>query len=182
MQRFDKLTLKVQEALQAAQEIAARHEQQQIEPVHVLVALVEQREGIVPPLLTKLGVRAETLTSEIETAVARLPKVTGVAEQYLSPASHKVLRRAFDEAAKFKDEFVSTEHLLLAIAALPIEGAGEILARHGITPDAILQVLATASLFIVAPLGASATFMSWFSTHPPLERRIAALRNQVVTR
>src|SRR6266550_1324550 len=97
MFRFDKLTLKAQEAVQSAQEIAARHDHQQIEPLHLLAALVAQRDGIVPPLLSRLGVRPETLAAEIEAGFARLPKVTGVAQQQLSPASNKVLEGAVVE-------------------------------------------------------------------------------------
>jgi len=107
MFRFDKLTLKAQEAVQSAQEIAARHDHQLIEPLHLLAALVAQRDGIVPPLLSRLGVRPETLAAEIEAGFARLPKVTGVAQQQLSPASNKVLEGAFVEAEQFKDEYVS---------------------------------------------------------------------------
>ncbi len=142
MTRFDKLTVKAQEALQAAQEIAARHDQQQIEPVHLLAALVEQSDGVVPPLLARLGVRAEALAGDIEAQLARLPKVTGISQQHLSPATNRVLEEAFNEAGKFKDEYVSTEHLLLAIAGLDRDPAAEILKRHGASRDAILQALA----------------------------------------
>jgi ATP-dependent Clp protease ATP-binding subunit ClpB len=142
MLRFDKLTLKAQEALQASQEIAARHDQQQIEPLHLLAALVVQRDGIVPPLLGRLGVRAEVLADEIELQLGRLPKVTGVSQQYLGPAANEVMKRAFDEAEKFKDEYVSAEHLFLAIAGLARDPASEVLRRHGATYDTILQALA----------------------------------------
>ena len=77
MIRFDKLTVKAQEALQEAQEIAARHDQQQIEPMHLLAALVGQADGVVVPLMARLGVRAEVLSGEIEAQLQRLPKVTG---------------------------------------------------------------------------------------------------------
>src|SRR2546423_15582730 len=115
MLRYDKLTVKAQEALQSAQDIAEKAGQQQIEPVHVLAALVNQRDGVVPPLLSRLGVRPETLLAEIEKAQARLPKVSGVTQQYLSDATNRILEKAFDEAEKFKDEYVSTEHVLLSI-------------------------------------------------------------------
>jgi ATP-dependent Clp protease ATP-binding subunit ClpB len=143
MFRFDKLTVKAQEAVQEAQEIAARHDQQQIEPLHLLAALVAQPEGIVSPLLQRLGVRPEGLESEIEAALGRLPKVTGVAQQHMGPALNKVLERSFDEAEHFKDEFVSSEHLLLAIAAQPKDAAAELLARNGASREALLQALAT---------------------------------------
>src|SRR6266699_3655099 len=143
MFRFDKLTLQAQEAVQSAQEIAARHDHQQIEPLHLLAALVAQHDGIVPPLLSRLGVRPETLAGEIEAAFARLPKVTGVAQQQLSQASNKVLEGAFVEAEQFKDEYVSAEHILLAIATIRKDEAAELLARHGASREAILQALTT---------------------------------------
>src|ERR1700724_687763 len=143
MFRFDRLTLKAQEAVQAAQDIAARHDHQQIEPLHLLAALVAQHDGIVPPLLSRLGVRPETLAGEIEAAFARLPKVTGVSQQQLSPVSNKVLEGAFVEAEQFKDEYVSAEHILLAISTIRKDQAAELLARHGASREAILQALTT---------------------------------------
>ena len=77
MLRFDKMTVKAQEALQEAQEIAARHEQQEIVPLHLLSALVAQTDGVVPSLLARLGERSETLNAEIERELGRLPKVQG---------------------------------------------------------------------------------------------------------
>jgi ATP-dependent Clp protease ATP-binding subunit ClpB len=143
MMRFDKLTLKAQEAVQAAQEVAARHNHQQIEPLHLLAALVAQRDGIVPPVLAKLGVRAEAHAADIAARLEKLPAVTGVTQQYLSPATNDLLSRAFEEAARFKDEYVSTEHLLLAIAAIQRDPAQETLAQHGVNHDSILQALIT---------------------------------------
>src|SRR5580700_985584 len=142
MLRFDKLTVKAQEALQQAQDIAAKVGQQQIEPLHLLAALVGQQDGIVPPLLNRLGVRPETLEGEINTQISRLPKVSGVSQQHLSNAANEVLEAAFDEAEQFKDEYVSAEHILLAIAARTKDPAGQLLARHGASRDAILQALA----------------------------------------
>ncbi len=114
MLRFDKLTVKAQEALQAAQEMGGRSGQQQIEPLHLLWALVAQGDGVVPPLLEKLGVSPTRLAGEVEKQIERLPKVSGVSQQYLSHATNEVLERAFDEAQRLKDEYVSTEHILLA--------------------------------------------------------------------
>ena len=142
MPRFDKLTLKAQEAMQAAQEMAARFGQQQVQPLHVLWALLAQGDGVVPPLLEKLGVSPTQLASEVEKQVERLPKVSGGAEQYLSPEANKVLERAFEEAQRLKDEYVSTEHILLGIAAAKRDSAGEILAKHGVTHETILQAMA----------------------------------------
>ena len=142
MLRHDKLTVKAQEVLQAAQEIAGRHAQQQIEPLHLLAALVEQTDGVVPPLMARLGVRPEGLSAEIEAQLERLPRVSGVSQQYLGPATNTAIERAFEEAGRFKDEYVSTEHIFLAIAGLERDPAAELLKRHGATRDAILQALA----------------------------------------
>jgi ATP-dependent Clp protease ATP-binding subunit ClpB len=136
------LTVKAQEALQAAQELGSREGQQQIEPLHLLWALVAQGDGVVPPLLEKLGVSPTALASEAEKAIARLPKVSGAGQQYLSDASNRVLERAFDEAKSLKDEYVSTEHILLAIAHESKDPAGQLLTRKGATRDSILQAMA----------------------------------------
>lgn len=135
------MTVKAQEALQEANEIAARHENQQIEPIHLLAALVSQADGVVPPLLARLGIRSETLTQEIEREISRLPKVQGFAQQHLGKPLNNVLERAFDEAERFKDEYVSTEHLFLALAGEDRDPAGQMLKRHGATHEAILQAL-----------------------------------------
>jgi ATP-dependent Clp protease ATP-binding subunit ClpB len=142
MLRFDKMTVKAQEALQEAQEIAARHENQSVEPVHLLAALVEQQDGVVPPLIARLGIRSELITQDIEREIARLPKVQGFTQQNLSRALNDVLERSFSEATKFKDEYVSTEHLFLAIAGEDRDPAGKLLKKNGASHEAILQALA----------------------------------------
>jgi ATP-dependent Clp protease ATP-binding subunit ClpB len=141
--RLDKLTVKAQEALQAAQELASRSGQQQIEPLHILWALIAQGDGVVPPLLEKLGVAPTTLAAESEKQIQRLPQISGVSDQYLSKASNDVLQRAFDEAQRLKDEYVSTEHILLAISTAERDPAAQLLVRHGATHDAILQAMAS---------------------------------------
>jgi ATP-dependent Clp protease ATP-binding subunit ClpB len=141
MLRFDKMTVKAQEALQQANDVAARHENQQIEPVHLLEALVSQADGVVPPLLARLGIRTEALTQEIEREIARLPKVQGFAQQHMGKPLNNVLERAFDEAERFKDEYVSTEHLFLALAGEERDPAGQLLKRQGATHEAILLAL-----------------------------------------
>ncbi len=141
MLRFEKMTVKAQEAVQAAQEVAARHENQQIEPIHLLAALVAQADGVVPPLLARLGVRPEALSQEIEREIGRLPKVQGFAQQHMGRPLNDILERAFKEADTFKDEYVSTEHLFLAIAAQDRDPAGQLLKRQGATHEAILQAL-----------------------------------------
>ncbi len=141
MLRFEKMTVKAQEAVQSAQEIAASHENQQIEPIHLLAALVAQADGVVPPLLSRLGIRSEGLTQEIEREIGRLPKVQGFAQQHMGRPLNEVLERSFKEAEGFKDEYVSTEHLFLAIAALDRDPAGKLLKRQGASHEAILQAL-----------------------------------------
>jgi ATP-dependent Clp protease ATP-binding subunit ClpB len=141
MIRADKFTVKAQEALQAAQETGERSGQQQIEPLHVLWALVAQGDGVVPPLLEKLGVSPTQIASEAEKQIARLPKVSGGSQPQLSPATNKVLERAFDEAQRLKDEYVSTEHILLAISASDKDPAGQLLVKQGAGHDAILQAM-----------------------------------------
>src|ERR1700719_2844528 len=141
MLRFEKMTVKAQEALQQANDVAARHENQQIEPVHLLEALVSQTDGVVPPLLARLGIRTEALTQEIEREIARLRKVQGFAQQHLGKPLNNVLERAFAEAERFKDEYVSTEHLSLALAGEDRDPAGQLLKRQGATHETILQAL-----------------------------------------
>ena len=141
MLRFEKMTVKAQEAVQAAQEIAAQHENQQIEPIHLLAALVAQEGGVVPPLVSKLGIRPEVLSHDIDREIARLPKVQGFGQQHMGNAVNRVLERAFKEADNFKDEYVSTEHLFLAIASEDRDPAGQLLQRQGASHEAILQAL-----------------------------------------
>jgi len=142
MLRFDKMTVKAQEALQQAQEVAASRQNQAVEPIHLLAALVQQADGVVPPLLARLGIRQELLTQDVEREIERLPKVQGFAQQNLGRALNEVLERAFDEATKFKDEYVSTEHLFLAVAGEDRDPAGRLLKKHGASHEAILQALA----------------------------------------
>jgi ATP-dependent Clp protease ATP-binding subunit ClpB len=141
MLRFDKMTVKAQQALEQANEVAARHENQQVEPVHLLEALVAQADGVVPPLLARLGIRTEALAGETEREIGRLPKVQGFAQQHMGKALNHVLERAFDEAERFKDEYVSTEHLFLALAGEERDPAGQLLGRQGATHEAILKAL-----------------------------------------
>ena len=140
--RFEKMTVKAQEAVQGSQEIAARQENQAIEPLHLLVALVEQKDGVVPPLLARLGIRSELLMQDLDREISRLPKVQGFGQHNMSRALNDVLEASFDEAEKFKDEYVSTEHLFLAIAGATNDPAGRLLKKHAASHEAILQALA----------------------------------------
>ena len=141
MLRFEKMTVKAQEAIQGAREIAAQHQNQVIEPAHLLSALVTQTDGVVPSLLTRLGVRTELLLPELDREIKRLPKVQGFSEQTVGCALNTVLEKAFKEADRFKDEYVSAEHLFLAIAAQERDPAGQVLKRQGASHEAILQAL-----------------------------------------
>jgi ATP-dependent Clp protease ATP-binding subunit ClpB len=139
--QFDKFTGKAQEALQAMHDVAGRNGNQQIEPIHLLLALVEQPEGIVPGILQRLGVTPGTVSQEATKVIEALPKVGGLTDHYYSQALKEVFEQSLEEIKKFKDEYVSTEHLLLALAEKISDPAGRILKRMGITHDAILQAL-----------------------------------------
>ena len=141
MIRFDKLTVKAQEALQAAQSHAQEKNNPQVAPEHLLWALIEQKDGVVLPALQKLGVNLQTIARDLADALAKLPKVQGQAELYMSPGLGKVLEDAQKEADHFKDEYVSTEHLLIALTVAKGEAAARLLQSHGVTKDAILKVL-----------------------------------------
>jgi ATP-dependent Clp protease ATP-binding subunit ClpB len=139
--RFEKLTVKAQEALQGAQEVAARQENQEITPLHLLRALVDQPDGVVPPLLARLGIRKETLAQEIDRELGRLPRVHGSSEQRMGRALNDALERSFRAADNFKDEYVSTEHLFLGIADQDRDPAGQLLEKAGASHEAILHAL-----------------------------------------
>ena len=142
--RWDKFTVKAQEAVQRANELASEHGNPELLPVHILAALLEDKEGIVPPVLGKIGIGPQAVLNELYQEIGRLPKVSGGAAQAsLSPAANQLLDRAFKEADNFKDEYVSTEHLLLAVTQLKRDPAQEILSRQGATHDAILKALTT---------------------------------------
>ena len=140
--RWDKLTVKAQEAIQRANELASEHGNPELQPLHLLAALLEDREGIVPPVLEKVGIGPQAMLNEVYQQLERLPKVSGAAAQpTMSAALNQLLDRAFKEADNFKDEYVSTEHLLLAITQAKRDPAQEVLARQGATHDAILRAL-----------------------------------------
>src|SRR5437016_6079415 len=139
--RLDKLTVKAQEALQAAQSLAGERGHQAVEPEHLLHALIAQKDGVVAPNLGKLGVRAETLTSQLDAAIEKMPQVRGGSGQYIGERLRATLDRAQKQAESMKDEYVSTEHLLVAVAQDRDGAAGRTLAHAGVTLDAILKAL-----------------------------------------
>jgi ATP-dependent Clp protease ATP-binding subunit ClpB len=141
MMRFDKLTVKAQEAVQAAQSLADQGNHQALEPEHLLLALIQQQEGVVGPLLGKLGARPEVITRQVQAELDKLPKVSGGGRQYAGPRLEKALGVAWDEAQRLKDEYCSTEHLLIGIAQDKTGASARVLAAQGVTPEAIYRAL-----------------------------------------
>ena len=139
--RFDKFTIKSQELIQNAQELAARQGNQQIEPEHLLGAMLAEPEGIAKSMLRKLGTSPAAVAQEVMLAIGNIPKVSGTTETYLSPRAKAVLDAAFAEASKMKDQYVSVEHILIAIADEKRGEAARILKRYGIGRESILKVL-----------------------------------------
>jgi ATP-dependent Clp protease ATP-binding subunit ClpB len=140
--RWEKLTVKSQEAMAQAQTHATELGNPEVQPVHLLLALVEDREGVVPSVLEKIGVPTERLEHDLHQIEEKLPRVAGSASQPgVSQALNKALEQAFREAANFKDEYVSTEHLLLGAAHLKGDAARDALVALGATHEAILKAL-----------------------------------------
>jgi ATP-dependent Clp protease ATP-binding subunit ClpB len=140
--RWDKLTVKSAQAVEQAQARATELGNPELQPVHLLLALIEDREGVIPAVLEKIGVPIERLETELHTLEEKLPRVSGSATQPgIGQALNKVLEQAFREASNFKDEYVSTEHLLLGAASIKGDAAREALAAVGATHDAILKAL-----------------------------------------
>ena len=141
--RFDKLTLKAQEVIQASQQLTEKHNHQQIEPEHIVRAILDQKEGVIPPLLGKIGADQDRLKQSFEAVLEKIPRVSGggAGQAYISPRSKAILDKAFEEAEKVKDEFVSLEHILLAVTDEKKGEAARLLADAGITRDAILKAL-----------------------------------------
>jgi ATP-dependent Clp protease ATP-binding subunit ClpB len=138
--RLDKFTLRGQEAIQSAIELAERNQHQQVEPEHLLIAMLEQPEGIVRPILGKLGANVAVVLNDTQAAVARFPRVQG-GQQYFSSRLSQIFTASQKQAEKMQDEFVSTEHLLLAIAEEKDGDAGKILRQHGIVKEDLFKVI-----------------------------------------
>src|SRR5437667_8150401 len=142
MIQFDKFTQKAQEAMQQAQSLAGKNQHQAIYPLHLLLALANEKEGVVRPVLEKCGAQPAAIVQEAERALKDIPKVTGAQPgAYVSPSLNDVVDRASEEAERFKDEFVSTEHLLLAMSRQKSDPAGNLLNRAGATHEKILSAL-----------------------------------------
>jgi len=140
--RWDKFTVKAQEAVQRGSQLASEHGNPELQPIHLLAALLEDKEGIVPPVLEKIGIGPQGVLSSVYSEIEKLPKVSGESSQAtLANETNKLLEQAFKEASNFKDEYVSTEHLLLAITHLKRDKAQQLLAQAGAAYDAILKAL-----------------------------------------
>jgi len=140
--RWEKFTVKSQEAMQQAQARAAELGNPEVQLVHLLLALIEDREGVIPSVLEKIGVPTERLEHDLHQIEEKLPRVAGAANQPgISQALNRALEQAFREAANFKDEYVSTEHLLLGAAHSKGDPAQGALLAVGATHEAILRAL-----------------------------------------
>ena len=141
--RFDKFTLKVQEAIQEAQALAGQQGHQALDAEHLFLALVKQPEGIVSEILKKLGADPRRIESEVRKALERLPKVEGATggQIYMTSGLNKVLDAAMTEAARLTDEYVSAEHVLIAMAEEKGTPVAKSLGANGITKDAIFKAL-----------------------------------------
>jgi ATP-dependent Clp protease ATP-binding subunit ClpB len=138
--RLERFTLRGQEAIQTAIEAAERNQHQQVEPEHLLVAMLEQPEGIVRPLLGKLGANLQVVLNDAQAAINRLPKVQG-GQQYFSPRLTQIFTAAQKQAERMQDEYISTEHLLLAIVEEKDGAAGRILRQHGVNREDLTKVV-----------------------------------------
>jgi len=141
--RFDKFTLKVQEALQAASTLAAQHGHHGIEPDHLLAAFLEQPEGIVGAILKKLGADPGQIASELRKALGKHPRVegAGLGQPGITPGLNRVLDLALTEAARLRDEYVSAEHVLIVLSDEKDSAAARILRAAGVNKDGIFKVL-----------------------------------------
>jgi len=139
---LNRYTEKAQQAVMAAQSLAQESSHSQVEPLHLLAALLEQRDGVVPQLVAKAGMPAPQLAAQLQQILSRKPRVHGAAARVtLSSTLARVLRGAEGEASQMRDEYVSTEHLLLALTGSDAGEAARLLAQHGIDRDAIYQAL-----------------------------------------
>ncbi|MDX2441282.1 MAG: Clp protease N-terminal domain-containing protein, partial [Desulfobacterales bacterium] len=139
--QFDKFTIKSQELIQNAQTLASKHNNPQIEPEHLLGTMLSEPEGIAGSMLKKLGVSPGVVDQEVALAIDKLPKVNQAGDVYISQRTKALLDAAFTEAAKMKDQYVSIEHILLAISDEKDGEAVKILDRLSITRESILKVL-----------------------------------------
>jgi ATP-dependent Clp protease ATP-binding subunit ClpB len=140
---FDKLTLKTQDAIARAQQVASEYGNQQIEPVHILQALLQDNDGLVSTILKKVGLNLKVVETSFEHEIKKLPKVqgSGINQIYMSGSSQKILQQAMKVANELKDEYISTEHLLLALLKNGDDPAAKILAEMGLTEENVMKIL-----------------------------------------
>ncbi len=140
---LEKLTLKAQDAIARAQHIASEYAHQQIEPVHILLSLLKDSEGLVPTILKKIGLNLQVVETSFEHEIKKLPKVqgSGVSQLYLSNQSQKMLNQAMKHADNLKDEYISTEHLILASLKNTDDPAARILNEMGLTEESVMKIL-----------------------------------------
>ncbi len=139
--QFEKLTLKSQEAVQRSQAIASERSHNRVESVHLLAALLEQKEGSTTPILEKIGASIERIRQGVETSLGEFPRVSGPTQAQFAPSAAAALDAAWSQAEALKDEYVSTEHLLLALAENTHDRAGDLLRVEGGTRENILEAL-----------------------------------------
>jgi len=139
---FNKFTIKAQEAMQEAAEIAVNYSNQQIEPEHLLAAIIQNDESIAVSLIKKIGLNIDTLKIKVSALIDKLPKVSNTtsSNQFLSNALQKDLDEAVREAGKLRDDYISVEHILIALSGDKGE-TGKLLAGQGITSETILTAL-----------------------------------------
>ena len=137
---YEKMTIKLQEALQESNSIARQRDHSEIGNEHILKALLEQKDGLVPPLVECVGIPSEKLISQIDSLLSQYPVVRGNTQMALSPSAQKVLAKAENEMSSLKDQFLSVEHILLAMAQSD-DQVGETLRRVGCTRNALLEAL-----------------------------------------
>ncbi|HEY4416557.1 MAG TPA: ATP-dependent chaperone ClpB [Verrucomicrobiae bacterium] len=140
--QLDKLTLKSQEAVQAAQRIAREHSHQEVDGEHLLLALISQQESLIPDLLERIGIPVTRLQPDLQKELARRHKIQGGNDPYIGRDLQKALEAAQSEAAKLKDEYISTEHLLLGLLDEASPSLKKIIQAHGLKRDAVLKALA----------------------------------------
>jgi ATP-dependent Clp protease ATP-binding subunit ClpB len=139
--RIDRFTSKMQEGLQEGQSLASQLQHQELTPEHLLLALLRQQDGLARPLLEKLNVKISDVEGALERELARRPKVSGAAEQYLNPDLNNVLNQAENEMTRLKDEYLSVEHFILALIDRPKTPAGRVLQGLGVTRESVMKAL-----------------------------------------
>ncbi|MCP5006780.1 MAG: ATP-dependent chaperone ClpB [Planctomycetes bacterium] len=139
--RYDKFTIKSQDAIQDAQQLASSKNHQQLDPLHLLLCLLKQQQGVVIPVIKKLGADRDEVFMKTERAIHTLPRVSGTQGQYIGNELNEIFNTALTEATRLKDEYISTEHLFIALADKKQSTAGGILNESGINKNAIFAAL-----------------------------------------